>query len=67
MCHVLFEIEGQNGKGGRGTTNDLGGNSERLLFFPSKFVSGCTPDTPQSIALPSSSAPLITLHSSFVM
>lgn len=31
------------------------------------FVSGCTPDAPQSLALLSSSATLIFLHSSFVM
>lgn len=36
----------------------LVGNCERLFFF--LFVSGCTPGTSQSLALPSPSAPLIS-------
>lgn len=35
----------------------LVGNCERLFFL---FVSGCTPGTSQSLALPSPSAPLIS-------
>lgn len=45
-----FEIGAQCGEAEEGGCN---------VWFGWKLFSGCTPDTPQSLALPSSSAPLI--------